>query len=62
MKSRLAPESGFYIHPNIVFLMVAWFLICMTGMVGNIANVAHGGGLAMGMLLGAAPALWKRGV
>ncbi len=60
MKSRFEPESGFFIHPNIVFLMVAWFLVCMTGAVGSIANVAHAGGLAMGMLLGAAPALWKR--
>jgi len=60
MRGRLEPESGFYIHPNIVFLMIAWFVICMTGAVGHIANVAHGGGLAVGMLLGAAPSLRKR--
>lgn len=60
MKSRFEPESGFFIHPNVVFLMIGWFFLCMTGFVGEIANVAHGGGLVMGMLMGGAPALLKR--
>jgi GlpG protein len=60
MKSRFEPESGFFMHPNTVFLMVAWFLICMTGAVGAIANAAHAGGLAVGVLLGIAPTLRRR--
>ncbi len=60
MKSRFEPESGFYMHPNIVFLMIAWFLLCTTGAAGAIANYAHGVGLAAGMAFGYGPSLWRR--
>lgn len=60
MRSRYDPASGFFMHANTVFLMIAWFFLCMTGMVGSIANTAHGVGLAVGMLLGYAPTLWRR--
>ena len=60
MKSRFEPESGFSMHPNIVFLMIAWFLLCTTGVAGAIANYAHGVGLAVGMALGYGPSLWRR--
>lgn len=59
MKSRFDPNSGFYMPPNIVFWMIGWFLICFTGAVGNIANTAHGVGLAAGAFLGYAPTLWR---
>ena len=32
--------------------MLAWFVLCLTGIVGNVANWAHGGGLAAGAVLG----------
>ena len=35
--------------------MLAWLVVCMTGMVGPIANAAHVAGLVIGMLVGAAP-------
>jgi GlpG protein len=59
MKSRFDPASGFFAPPGMVFLMMAWFFLCLTGAVGPIANVAHGGGLVMGMVLGYAPKLWR---
>ena len=59
MKSRYDPGSGFFLHPNTVFLMIAWFFVCMTGMVGAIANMAHGVGLVGGVVLGYAPILWR---
>ncbi|MCH7686733.1 MAG: rhomboid family intramembrane serine protease [Planctomycetes bacterium] len=59
MKSKFDPESGFFLHPNTVFLMIGWFFICMTGAVGAIANTAHGVGLGVGMILGYAPRLWR---
>lgn len=60
MKSRYEPESGFYIPPNTVFLMIAFFFICFTGAMGSIANAAHGVGLAVGMVLGYGPILWRK--
>ncbi len=59
MKSRFEPVSGFYMPPNLVVLMIGWFLVCAMGVVGNIANMAHGAGLAVGAFLGFAPTFWR---
>ena len=60
MKSRFDPVSGFFMPSNLVFLMIGWFFLCMTGMIGPVANTAHGVGLAGGMLFGYLPTLWER--
>ena len=39
---------------------VGWLVICSFGFVGNIANAAHWAGLAVGMVLGVLPSVWKR--
>ncbi len=52
MKSKYDPASGFYMPPNIVFWMVGFFLIFAFGAFGNIANMAHGVGLGVGMVIG----------
>ena len=59
MKSRYQPELGFVVTQSLVVIMVVWFLLCFTGEVGRIANVAHATGLALGVLIGAAPTLWR---
>ncbi len=61
MKSRLAPDLGLFMHPNTVVLMIGWFLLCMTDAapVRNVANVAHGAGLLLGLILGAGPHLLR---
>jgi GlpG protein len=59
MKSRYEPESGFMISPNSVFIMIGWFFLCMTGYVGSIANVVHGAGLAIGIIVARLPSLWR---
>jgi GlpG protein len=38
-----------------IYLMVGWFVLCMTGVLGPIANLAHGMGLSLGMLFGLWP-------
>ncbi|MFH1302347.1 MAG: rhomboid family intramembrane serine protease, partial [Planctomycetota bacterium] len=40
MKSLYDPQAGFYVPPNMVFILIGWFFLCMTGMVGPIANLA----------------------
>lgn len=52
MKSKFDPQSHFYVPPNMVYILIGWFFLCMTGMVGPIANMAHGFGLGTGMALG----------
>ena len=36
-------------------MMLAWFFLCLFGVIGNVANVTHTVGLVLGLLWGAAP-------
>ena len=54
MKGRFEPEQGMILHRQTVQLMIFWLLLCMTGVIGPIANVAHVVGLIVGMLFGLA--------
>jgi GlpG protein len=60
MRSLFEPGSGFIMPQSTVIILIAWLFICMTGLVGNVANVAHLVGLVVGMTLGYLPTLWKR--
>ncbi len=60
MKSRYQPQLGLGLSPNTVFIMLAWLVLCMTGLLGPIANAAHVAGLATGVAMGAASYLWRR--
>ncbi len=51
VRGRLEPTSGLNLPSNVAVIMIGWFVLCATGLVGNVANWAHGGGLAMGALL-----------
>jgi GlpG protein len=41
-----------------VFVLMLWFVMCFTGWVGPVANVAHAVGLVVGIALGLVP--WRR--
>ncbi|MCA9022687.1 MAG: rhomboid family intramembrane serine protease [Planctomycetaceae bacterium] len=64
MKSQFDPQSPFYIPPNMVVILIGWFFLCMTGaldeIVGHVANMAHAGGLGMGMLIGVGTTFLKQ--
>ncbi len=60
IKGRIDPASGFFLPRNTVILMMVWFFLCMTGLVGNIANMAHGVGLITGFALAYGSMLQKR--
>ncbi|MGB4075911.1 rhomboid family intramembrane serine protease [Pseudomonas sp.] len=54
---RLAPTPAYRLPPGVLVMMLAWLLICMTGIFellqfGAIANAAHVGGLLTGCLTG----------
>lgn len=52
MKSRFDPLSGFRLEKNTVVLMIVWLVVCMTGLVGPVANTAHTLGLGTGAVWG----------
>lgn len=57
MKSRFQPFEGLMLDDGTILLMIAWFGLCLTGVVGPIANWAHAAGLVMGVAFGIAPTL-----
>jgi GlpG protein len=52
IRGKYDPFSGLYLHRQTVTMMIIWFFLCLTGLMGNIANMAHGAGLAIGMVWG----------
>lgn len=57
MRHRLSPHPLLAVPPGLVVFMLAWLVICMTGLVnlfmsGSVANAAHVGGLLAGLVLG----------
>ncbi len=60
MKDRYQPSEGMGLPPNTVWYMLAWLVLCMTGLVGSVANTAHLVGLVVGVVIGILPYGWKR--
>jgi GlpG protein len=52
MKSRFDPASGLYVSRETVVWMLGWFVLCLTGLAGSVANMAHGTGLVVGIVWG----------
>lgn len=45
-------RAGFMLHPNTVVMMLGWMVLCMTGVMGSVANGGHFVGLVVGMAAG----------
>jgi GlpG protein len=60
IKSRIDAAAGFFMHPTTVIVMMLWFVLCLTGAVGSVANGAHAAGLATGALMALLPTAWRR--
>ncbi len=56
---RFHEDAEFRLPKRDVYLMIGWYFLCLFGAIGNIANIAHGVGLAVGMIWGLFP--WQRG-
>jgi len=52
MHSKFAPWEGLLIRQDTVWMMIAWFFVCLFGVVGNIANGAHAVGFGVGIAWG----------
>ncbi len=58
MQSIFNPRMfGRVMPPAVVPIMLIWFAVCWTGLIGNIANVAHTTGLIIGLIWGRAHTL-----
>lgn len=56
MRAKFDPASGLRLESNTILWMIGWFVLCTTGVMGPVANIAHGVGLAVGMVWGFASA------
>ena len=52
IRGKFDPGSGLYLNKTTVMMMIVWFVLCMTGAMGNIANTAHAVGLGIGTAWG----------
>ncbi len=52
MQAKFNPRSGYVLHKPIVVMMLVWYVLCWTGLLGPIANWAHTGGLVIGSVWG----------
>jgi len=52
MQGRYNPAFGIALHRSTVAMMLVWYVLCWTGLLGPIANWAHTGGLLLGVLWG----------
>jgi GlpG protein len=52
LRGKYDPSSGLYLTPQDKMLMLVWFVICFTNLVGPVANTAHAVGLVAGAVWG----------
>jgi GlpG protein len=52
IQGRFNPRAGLILHQQIAIMMLAWFVLCWTGVIGSVANMAHTMGLVSGLILG----------
>ncbi len=52
IRGKNDPSSNLYVHPQTVTMMIIWFFLCLTGLLGSVANIVHGIGLATGIIWG----------
>jgi GlpG protein len=52
MRGRHDPDSGLFLNPQSLMIMLVWFVLCFTPIFGHIANGCHLAGLALGAAWG----------
>jgi rhomboid protease GlpG len=55
IKSHYDPGSGLSLRQGTISTMLIWFLLCVANVIPNVANAAHGAGLAAGALIAFVP-------
>jgi membrane associated rhomboid family serine protease len=52
MQGRYNQRFGYALHKSTAVMMLVWFVLCWTGLLGPIANWAHTTGLLIGLAWG----------
>ena len=52
IRGKFDPGSGLFLHPSTVNMMLIWFVLCYSNLLGPVANTAHAVGLIVGMAWG----------
>jgi len=52
MQGRFNPASRLSLHPQTVSLAIVWFVLCLFGLIPNVANTVHAVGLGIGIAWG----------
>jgi len=52
MQGKFNPASHLHLQQQTVIFMIVWFFVCLTGLVGPVANMAHGAGAVVGIIWG----------
>jgi GlpG protein len=60
MQSKYDAGSKLSMNSQTVTLMVVWFFLCLSGLVGPVANAAHASGAVMGIAWGFLAAKLRR--
>ncbi len=60
IRGKLDPYAKLILNPSVVTMMIVWFFLCLTGLMGPVANAAHAGGLVTGMIWGFLAAQYNR--
>ena len=61
-QGQFNPRAKIVLNHQIMIMMMIWFFLCWTGAFGPVANLAHTGGLVLGVLWGMAEAFVVRQV
>ncbi len=60
VQGKLRPASGLSVQNGVLILMLVWLVLCWTGLLGNVANMAHLAGLITGTLFGVGAAWFDK--
>jgi len=60
IKGRLEPHLGMGVASQTVVIMLVWLVLCMTSLLGPVANVAHVVGLIVGVVAAYAPIEFRK--
>ena len=52
MKGKYDPGSRLALHKTTVAMLIVWYFLCLSGLMGHIANMAHTVGLVVGIAWG----------
>lgn len=55
VQGRFYPHGGIGLPRPIAVMMLVWYVLCWTGLIGPVANMAHTAGLLAGLLAGFIP-------